>query len=336
MLSDSALMWTRVFAGIFLFLVANFAYGIWLQIKKRRGGRSWPVVQGEIIASDVEQARTHGSDDDSDCSAGVRYRYQVGAKTYEGHRIRFGSGGHTTRLQAEELIGKYPVGARIPVHYNSQKPSESVLEPEEASTVAALTMMLISFSLVAPVLVAHGIAGKVLTTDAGVPLWTFIGPLAAIGAGVIGIGAYLNLRRERLTSLRWPTVTGTITRSEVATEIDVSRDDKGHETTEELFRASLQFAYRVGEREFHSSHWNWGWTSLHSDRSRAEAVIAKYPIGKKLAVYYNPAQPETAVLEPGDKSGVAAPLWAGIVFIAAGAIFLWGMTNLQMVGPSGG
>src|SRR5262249_55621165 len=160
----------------------------------------------------------------------IHYRYRVGANDYEGRRVRFGSPGRTTRRQAEELIGKYPAGAHVSVHYNSQRPSESVLEPQDTSNVAALTALLLLFCAIAAVLVAHGIAGKVLTTDAGVPLFAFLPPLGAIGFGAVAIAAYFKLRGERLASANWPTAMGKITQSQVMTEIERSRDDNDRET----------------------------------------------------------------------------------------------------------
>ncbi len=328
MLSDTALMWTRIGAGISLFLVANFAYGIFLQSRKQRGGKSWLVAPGEIILSRADEMTVRTAGESFDRSVEIRYRYRAGAKDYEGHRVRFGQGGTLTALQADELTGKYPQGAHVDVHYNPQRPSESVLEPDDRGNIAALIAMLVVFSVISAVLVAHSIAGKVLTTEAGVPLFAFLLPIAAIGFGIAGLVGYFKLRREQQASARWPTATGTITQSSVETEVEQEEDDRGRERSELVYRVALQFAYRVGAREFHSTHWNWGWTALHSDRSRAEEVVAKYPVGRQVTVYYDPAQPETAVLEPANKVGVAAPLLVGLFLIPAGLVFLWAFTHL--------
>jgi len=42
-----------------------------------------------------------------------------------------------------------------------------------------------------------------------------------------------------------------------------------------------------------------------------------------VTVYYDPTQPEIAVLDPTNKSGVAAPLLTGIFLIAVGSLFLF-------------
>jgi Protein of unknown function (DUF3592) len=330
MLSPTGLMWTRIAAGIFAFLAVNAGYGIWLQRKKARGGQNWPVVQGEIVASETSAAPTHISDDESDYAVDIRYRYKVGAKDYEGHRIRFGSPSHVDSMLAQELTGRYPMGACVRVYYNPQRPSEAVLEPTDASGIAALVALCLVMTTITGVLVAHAVAGEVLTTDAGVPLFAFLMPLAATAFGLAAIGSYWKLRQARSASQRWPMTQGRITSSDVVTEVEQNSDDKGRQRMTKRFRVALQFAYRVGGREYYSSHWNWGWTALHGDRSKAEAVAAKYPSGSEVPVYYDPAEPTTAVLDPTNRSGVAAPLWVGIFLILASAVFFWGLTHLQM------
>ena len=69
-------------------------------------------------------------------------------------------------------------------------------------------------------------------------------------------------------------------------------------------------------------HWNWGWTALYPDRSSAEAIAAQYPVNSDVTVFYDPTRPETAVLDPTNKSGVAAPLWVGLFLIAIGLILI--------------
>jgi hypothetical protein len=205
-----------------------------------------------------------------------------------------------------------------------------VLEPQAGNNIPALTALLIVFATIAAVLIVHAIAGEVVTTEAGVPLFAFLLPLAVIGFGIIAIGVYPKLRRERSASAHRPSVTGKITQSGVVTEISSDTDDRGQERSQESYRADIRFAYRVGGREFNSSHWNWGWTALHSDRSRAEAVAARYPSGKEMTVYYDAAEPGTAVLDPANKVGVAAPPWVGAICLLSGAVFLWALTHLQL------
>jgi hypothetical protein len=329
MMSPNALMWTRIAAGIFALLALNIGYGIWSQRKKTRAGQTWPVTPGEIIASEIIESPIHRSDDASDCTVKLRYRYKVGTEEYQGDRLHFGYPNRVTRQEAEELTGTYPVAAKVHVHFDPQRPAEAVLEPRDTGGMTAMVVFLIVFSLVASVLIAHGIAGKVLSTNAGAPLFAFLMPLAAMGFGFALIFSYWTLRRDRLASRHWPTTRGRVTHSEVVSEIIEDKDDKGNVTSRERFRVALQFSYRVAGRDYHSTHWNWGWTAMHIVRAAAGAVAAQYPSGRAVTVYYDPTEPATAVLDPANKSGVAAPLFGGIALILGGAVFLWVCTLLR-------
>jgi hypothetical protein len=60
-----------------------------------------------------------------------------------------------------------------------------------------------------------------------------------------------------------------------------------------------------------------------SDPSMARTILQRYPVGKPVTVYYNPARPQQAVLEPG-VAGVAWVLPAlGLLFATVGSGFTW-------------
>src|SRR6185295_5200980 len=103
----------------------------------------------------------------------VRYRYTVGQKTYESDDIAFGGQGHTTRLLAQQIVAKYPAGAQVQVFYNPKRPSQAVLEAKSA-VAGGFYVAAIVFGSIAAVLVAHSIAGRVLYTSNGVPLFAFL------------------------------------------------------------------------------------------------------------------------------------------------------------------
>ncbi|MFI5014415.1 MAG: DUF3592 domain-containing protein [Hyphomicrobiales bacterium] len=330
MLSATALLWTRISAGIASFFVANLAYAVWKARRQASSSRHWPTVQGDIIASEAKVPKTHTSDDDTDCSVAIRYRYRVGAKDYEGSNIHAGPSPDTTRRSAEELAAKYPVGSRVEVHYRPDRPATAVLEPKDTGNFVALVVFLVVFCCIAVVLIAHSIAGKVLLLrEGGVPLFAFLLPLACIAIAVGGVFAFVQMRKRLHESALWPTTAGTITSSAVTQEESTSRDDEGRETTATKYRADIRFAYKVGGREFHSSQWKWGWTSLYADSMGAQAIVAAHPQGRSVRVYYDPKEPETAVLEPGNKQGTLAPLVVSLVFGGGGALIFWAFTLMR-------
>jgi hypothetical protein len=198
------------------------------------------------------------------------------------------------------LAAKYPVGAKVQVHYRPDRPGTALLEPKDSGNTAALTAFLVLFSLIALVLVAHGIAGKVLVLrEGGVPLFAYLMPLACIAISAGAVYEYVRMRKLRHESSSWPTVTGRVTSSTV---VD---------------------AYEAQGREFHSSQWNWGWTALHYGAEGAEKITAKYKVGASVRVYFDPRDPSNAVLEPANRQGSFVPLFVAFVFGAGGALMLW-------------
>lgn len=97
--------------------------------RKAQAAQSWPVAPGQILFSTVE---THTStDSDGDTSTHyeprVEYSYAVMGSPMKGNRISYGAMGSDYK-SAQKTADQYPVGSAVSVHYNPEKPSESVLE----------------------------------------------------------------------------------------------------------------------------------------------------------------------------------------------------------------
>ena len=146
MLSDSALLWTRICALGTLLIAANLAYALWKARRQDSWAAQWLIVPGAIIACAVTVPRVHTSDDETDCSFNVRYRYRVGGKEYEGSHIHVRRDALTTRLLAEETAARYPVGSRVDVHYRPDHPATAVLEPKDPGSRLALIVFLAIFA----------------------------------------------------------------------------------------------------------------------------------------------------------------------------------------------
>ncbi len=328
MLIGSALTWTYVGAGFSLFMVANLVYAVWRGSRQVAGSRSWAKVPGEILASKVDVEGSHTSDEDADCKASVRYRYTVAGKAYEGERVRFGGRAHTTRLIAEQTVAKYPAGRRVEVLCDPKHPKNAVLETKSA-TAPAIYALLVVFTAIATVLVAHSIAGKVLYAANGVPLFAFLLPAATIAMGLAGVVQFFKLRRLKSASARWPTVNGTITKSDVVEEVREDHDDNRSQRQELRYRPAVQFSYRVGGQDYSSGTRKWGWSEIYMDREEPQKIVAKYPKGASVPVHYDPANPENAVLEPANGGGTAAPLIFAAMFGGTGVLFFWFLLKAQ-------
>ena len=135
----------------------------------------------------------------------------------------------------------------------------------------------------------------------------------ASGAGLAIYGVILRDRGQN--TLQWPTVRGKVYASRVVEEL--SRD--GDNDT--MYRPEVRYEYIVDGKEFAAKRLGLEEKSA-SWRSYADGVVARFPIGREVEIFYNPENPGDALLEPAD-----AVKW-GKVFFAAGIVtgvagFVW-------------
>ena len=131
-----------------------------------------------------------------------------------------------------------------------------------------------------------------------------------VAAGTLWWGA--TTVRNASASRDWTAVPGTITVSQVA----ISTDEDG--TT---YSADVQYKYVVNDRWRAADTVHFGEYGSGS-RSHAEKIVARYPPGSPVTVYYNPDDPDTAVLEPGVSWSSYSGLFMSLIFFAV-PVFLW-------------
>jgi len=136
---------------------------------------------------------------------------------------------------------------------------------------------------------------------------------ALIGGAIFFLFAWPPLQYAN-TSKSWPSVPGTITKS----EIDIWRsDNKTH------YQTDIAYAYSVDGKKYTSSKITVGDPPLDNNVTPAKRLQAEYPVGKDVDVYYDPELPESAALKPGTKTGDY--LLAGIcaIFFFSGLLALY-------------
>ena len=116
-------MWGLFGIGIGL-TVLGIAISIsgWLERRRGRSSANWPSVSGEIIASEEIHDTEYGPP-----SPGLRYRYQVDGRTFEGDRITFKCR-PITRATTKALLSEHPEGWSVLVYYNPVSPESSALQ----------------------------------------------------------------------------------------------------------------------------------------------------------------------------------------------------------------
>jgi hypothetical protein len=130
-------------------------------------------------------------------------------------------------------------------------------------------------------------------------------PFLAVAFTLIFCGAYILLSSKSPNN--WPIAEGTITKSELKFET------KGGENTEIMkCEPKVNFQFSIDDRLIEGSTVSFSKKPI--DRVEAQEIIDTYSIGEKVEVYYNPKNPEMAVLEANVNN-------LGYLFIGIGLVF---------------
>jgi hypothetical protein len=112
-----------------------------------------------------------------------------------------------------------------------------------------------------------------------------------LAAGVVFFLIGFNIEKDMWSSKNWPTVQGKITKSEFSYR-------KRHYTPE------IKYNYSVNGKEFTSEKIALGIKDSETSISKVYSKsLERFPKDKIVNVYYAPANPENAVLEPGINNG---------------------------------
>lgn len=145
---------------------------------------------------------------------------------------------------------------------------------------------------------------------AAVALFAFFGVWLCLE----GIG---NIRRAA-ASAHWPKTEGSVTRSVAVASTSHNRADR---TSSISYSADLEFRYLVNGASHATSLRHFGQLEGSTDSSEAELLRRRYPEGARVPIYYDPANPASAVTEPGFHADM---LWlpsAGIFLLLPSLMF---------------
>lgn len=137
-----------------------------------------------------------------------------------------------------------------------------------------------------------------------------IGGIVASLLTLLVLWACLKTASRMQASASWPKTIGQITASELR---DNSIGPK------EKFKARVSYSYQAAGGSYSSERIRFADAS-GSARSTQQAVVDKYPPGAQVDVYYDPADPVQAVLEPG---GGARRFGLLIPPVLIGAVAAW-------------
>lgn len=145
-------------------------------------------------------------------------------------------------------------------------------------------------------------------------------PLAVAAFGLILVCIGIAQIRRARSMQSWQETTGEILSSRVVEERAHTRADSGSGI---LYRPDLMYGYHIGGREL-AGHRRALLDSSASMPEFAESVVRKYPPGKIVTVYFDPANPKDSVLERDNASGWASAIFGlGVAVMIGGGVWWW-------------
>jgi len=126
--------------------------------------------------------------------------------------------------------------------------------------------------------------------DVGRFIVVFVGAIFVIVGYVVAYVMGLPLLEQAKASSNWPTTAGLVLKSKV-----VSHRSNNSST----YLAKVNYQYQVEGKRLESETVWFGGDVSTSDQAMVRETVKKYPVDQKVIVYYNPEDPEIAVLEPG-------------------------------------
>ena len=344
--ANSDYFWIGLIALPFVAMIAAMIVSKTIDYRR---AQSWTQTTGTIVRSEmtVTHHRFPGEAETVKNAPAVEYEFTAGGRKYRGSRIGIGddSGGENSAA----TLARYRKGAQVAVFYDPDDPRNCVLE--RGGPLADVTFVSGS--------AADAQAANVKSAAGGAPQKTQVSKrgcliesvaLIAVGyalywmitRGVTAIRAnfansnpefvvfatcfglavllfFVGYRRYLKQAQNWPSVQGTIVKSEVTafTETDNGR-------TRRMHRAEIEYSYRVGDHDYRSTQLQLGLTSAGSKRS-AEKTAGKYREGDTVTVHYDPANPGIAAL--ATSMGPAWLLLGVTVFCFGVAVFGLGLTK---------
>ncbi len=140
--------------------------------------------------------------------------------------------------------------------------------------------------------------------------------LAIMSCGGIGVafaGYGLWSLSQGWASKGWPTAKGRVTKTQIA-EI--------HGRGSSWYSAGLQYSYDVNGQSYTAKRQSFAGATGAPWRSAPRAVLDRYPQGAECKVYYDPARPSRACLEPGIRWNLCFDVVVGAGFIALTVLML--------------
>lgn len=345
--------------GLYLFVLGLRNVG------RAMASSHWPTTAGKVVRSDTQVRHDVDKKTRSDSviySADTVIQYEVAGKQYSTNLIHFGQtlgSGDASEAELQHL--RYPVDGAVSVWYDPAQPTIAAARPglhAEAFWLpgAGLAFLLPAALALFVFLTVFRIAperqrddddfGKAVETaiengrrgiaPPDIPFRPpkdgsdVIAPVVAVvfgaifcGLGILALSAGAQRLWRGAASEHWPSVEGKVLFSRVNTS--ETRDSENRSAI--TFSPQFVYTYEIDGVKHFNNRRRFGRIE-GSDDAWAADIAAHYKVGKVVQVHYFKADPDVAVLEPGNNS---EGLWLPGVGLVA---LLFGLATLIWIVPA--
>ena len=141
-------------AAIFFGLCSLWmVFMIWDNWRQANRAKQWPAVEGTVLTSKTESYKTRAGSARQGALVTmyepmVEYSYLVDGREYHSTQVSFGARvSSVSNEPAAQRAARYPVGAKVAVHYDAQHPTVAVLETGVAFQGATIVLAVIFVGL---------------------------------------------------------------------------------------------------------------------------------------------------------------------------------------------
>lgn len=262
----------------------------------------WKPVEARVI-TEVPQER--GSD------LRFTYEYEAGGRKFRGWRISYRDSGDDA-----DRVRNLKVGDTITAFHDQDRPARAVLSPGTNVwaffwlAFAALFALITSSFGVGIVIAAYG---SLRALDASL-MFLFRSMMVLFTLIPVAFVVVLSGEIYRgIASGAWPAAQGTVIANDLLEQERRRSTTSARRDEAPAYSNRIRYAYEVAGRRYHGERI--GFTSSFPTR---KAVVQRHEdlaVGGPVTVYYNPADPADAVLEPG--TGAYPFIYLAISAVAA-------------------
>lgn len=148
-----------------------------------------------------------------------------------------------------------------------------------------------------------------------------------VALGVLLIVMNIRSKKKSEASQGWPAATGRVIESVVKKERGVEDEDG---VANYIYTVNVDYEYEVGGVIYHNKKISFGSRPSYNKQAQAQEHLLNYPLGASVNVYYDPANPQEAVLERVARSSKLGMIM-GIIMLVVGLGTLAFMMILLLV-----